>query len=509
MKAIALKEVITYFRLRVYSLCLHPLFFSAFLIFHTPSFAQHYEFNEVLQKAYGNILNLHYSQAQLLINAQLKATPEHAIALYLKNFNEVLPIFILEDKQAYERLARHEDEILNALEKLPANSPYFYFTQAEVKLHWALLKLKFGDNASAAFNVRACYKLLETGLKKYPDFAPMIKTMAVLKIVIGSIPESYTWITTVAGLYGDLNKGIQQLTSVAHGNTIYNREAKLWLLLCEHYLLGKTEHSSMIVELRKIDPTNTLYVFIDVSLKVHDAHSEEALVLYQNKTVDAQAFQLIPSFHYMLGEIYLYKGLYQESVNSFKLYIQTYKGQAYIKDAYYKIFIAYWLLGNDQQAQHYKSLVLTKGISRNDSDKQALKMAQSTTFPAKDIYKIRLMTDGGYLNEAIALVEKLNKHRFNSPSDRIEFQYRKARLYHKSGDIEQAILFYMQTITENANSKEYFSPNSCLQLGYIYRDLNQTAKSKLYFKKVFDYDHYEYKQTIESKAKAGLSSLEK
>lgn len=509
MEAIALNQGFKHKKQRVYALCIHPLFFM-FLFFQCQGVAaQYFEFNETLQKAYGNILCLHYDKSQAFINAQLKVTPKHAIALYLKNFNEILPVFILEDKQSYQRIASHEDEVLRALEKLPPTSPYFYFTQAEVKLHWALLKLKFGDNASAALNVRACYKLLETGLKKYPDFVPMLKTMAVLKIVIGSIPESYTWITSVAGLYGDLNKGIQQLSSIAHGNTIYNREAKLWLLLCEHYLLGNNVHSNLIAELRKQDPHNILYLFIDVSLKVHDAHSEEALIYYQNKTVNSEAYQLIPSFYYMLGEVNLHKGLYQESIAAFNLYIQAYKGQAYIKDTYYKIFIAYWLLGNEPQAKKHKSLVLTKGVARNDSDKQALKMVKAAHFPAKDIYKIRLMTDGGYLTEAIALVNKLNQQQFNNASDRIEFQYRKARLFHKSGDVEQAILYYVQTIKENPNSKEYFIPNSCLQLGYIYRDLKQEAKATFYFKKVFEYHNYEYKQTIESKAKAGLSSLEK
>lgn len=507
MEASALNKI-THIITRVYTYCLHPLFFIAFFFSPFLGTAQHYEFNETLQKAYGHILNLHYQKAQILIDAQLKATPKHAIALYLKNFNEVLPVFIQEDKQVYTRVAHHEDQVLHILEKLPTSSPYYYFTQAEVKLHWAILKLKFGDHASAALNVRSCYKILETGLQKYPDFVPMVKTMAVLKIVIGSIPENYTWLAGAIGLYGDLNKGIQQLNSIARGSTIYHMEAKLWLVLCEHYLLGQSEHQNMMSTLRKIDSDNILYLFLDVSLKIHDARSEEALAYYNSKLVTQEAYQLIPAFYYMLGEIYLHKGLYQESITAFKQYIQYYKGQAYIKDSYYKIFLGYWLMGNEQQAQRYKKLVLTKGVTRNDSDKQALKMAKSEHFPAKEIYTIRLLTDGGYLKEAIRLADKLEQHQFNS-KDRIEFDYRKARLYHKSGDIEQAILAYMQTIKENPNSTEYFIPNSCLQLAYIYRDLNQNTKAKYYFSKVFEYKHYEYKQTIESKAKAGLSSLEK
>lgn len=504
----ALKHRFKYIITRVYTYRLHPLFFLTFFIATHTSSAQYYEFNETLQEAYSDILDLNYSNAKQLIDLQLKSTPKHAIALYLKNFNETLPIFIVEDKEAYSKITSHESQVLNTIEKLPNTSPYYYFTQAEIKLHWAMMKLKFGDNTSAALNIRSCYKLLETGLKKYPDFVPMMKTMALLKIVIGSIPENYTWLAGAVGLYGDLNQGVKELTSVANGTSIYHKEAKLWLVLCEHYLLGEEGHLDMLSTLRKTDPQNILYLFLDLSLKIHDAQSQQAFTYYKNNTVNKRAFLLIPSFYYMLGEIYLYKGQYTESITAFKQYINTHKGQAYIKDAYYKIFLSYWFLGNNTEAQRYKTLTLNKGITRNDSDKQALKMVKSETFPAKELYKIRLLTDGGYFEEAIQLCSTLSKDQFN-PIDQLEFEYRQARLYHKYGDIERAILYYNNTIKDNGKSDEYFSPNSCLQLGYIYRDLNQTEKAKLYFNSVFDYKNYEYKQTIESKAKAGLSSLEK
>lgn len=508
MKAIAIRYPILQ---RVYTYCVHPLFFAVFFILCLCPLAkaQYYEFNTNLQTAYNHILQLEYQQAQVLLDKQLKVTPKHAIALYLQNLNEIIPIYITEDKNAYLKISKHESLLHQTLEDLPTSSPYYYFTQAEVKLHWAILKLKFGDHTAAALNLRACYKILETGLKKHPDFVPMIKTMALLKIVIGSIPENYTWLAGIVGLHGDLSKGVQQLNAVAKGNTIYHNEAKLWWVICQHYLLGNSEDLNIIKDLRKVSPQNTLYLFLDVSLKVHDAQAEEALEYFEKDKVNAQDFQLIPSFYYMLGEIYLCKGMYNESIKAFNNYISIHKGQAYIKDSYYKIFLAYWLSGNESEAKRYKSLALTKGITRNDSDKQALKMVKSEHFPSKEIYKIRLLTDGGYLKEAIALANKTNSDGLINSSDRTEFKYRLARVYHKSSDVEQAITYYMETIKNNNTSNEYFIPNSCLQLGYIYRDLNQLQKATYYFNKVSTYKHYEYQQTIESKAKAALSSLEK
>jgi hypothetical protein len=89
----------------------------------------------------------------------------------------------------------------------------------------------------------------------------------------------------------------------------------------------------------------------------------------------------------------------------------------------------------------------------------------------------------------------------------VEYIYRKARLEHKVGNIAGARTFYAETINLNGQAIWYFAPNSCLQLGYIARAENDLARAEEYFVRALSYKKHEYKNSIDTKAKAALAQL--
>ena len=54
----------------------------------------------------------------------------------------------------------------------------------------------------------------------------------------------------------------------------------------------------------------------------------------------------------------------------------------------------------------------------------------------------------------------------------------------------------------------YLLPNTCLQLAYIFEKSGDYYQARFYFKKVFTYKDYEYKQSIYQEAKNGLAKLQ-
>jgi tetratricopeptide (TPR) repeat protein len=120
--------------------------------------------------------------------------------------------------------------------------------------------------------------------------------------------------------------------------------------------------------------------------------------------------------------------------------------------------------------------------------------------------KARLLCDGGYYQQSLTTIDSYTP---TSKKDSIELTYRKARIYQGMDKHHEAITLYKQIIKTSPNSGYYFAPNSCLQLGYIYRKLNNKEAAKQYFLEALSYDDYEYKNSIETKAKAGLNELGK
>jgi hypothetical protein len=85
--------------------------------------------------------------------------------------------------------------------------------------------------------------------------------------------------------------------------------------------------------------------------------------------------------------------------------------------------------------------------------------------------------------------------------------YRTARLNHKAGQDKDAVTYYLKTIELSKDETYYFAPNSCLQLGYIYQGRKEKAEAKKYFTAALNYKNYEYKNSIDNKAKAALNDL--
>ncbi|NJN41689.1 MAG: hypothetical protein HC811_05080 [Flammeovirgaceae bacterium] len=83
--------------------------------------------------------------------------------------------------------------------------------------------------------------------------------------------------------------------------------------------------------------------------------------------------------------------------------------------------------------------------------------------------------------------------------NRTEYYYRKARLAHKTSEIEAAKLFYQQTIDIALDNPWYFAPNSALQLGYIAEEQNNSAQAKVYFEKALSYKNTNTKTALMEK----------
>jgi hypothetical protein len=488
----------------------HPFLILLVLLFFSFSDAKaSFTFNAKIGKAYSEFLKLKIASGQKLINEALKDDPENGIAIYMANYGDILPVFISEEPELYNKLKKNEEERLKKISRLSKSSPYYLFTQAEIKLQWAFVKLKFGDEVSAILNVRQAYKLLEQNTKLFPDFLPNNKSMGLLNIIIGSLPEKYNSTVNLVGMNGDVNKGLEQLKTVSESNTLYKLEAEIFKTLAENYIL-KIERNDFtsIKKLYDENEDNLLISFLYSSILLKNSYTDQALKILQSKP---QSYEYIdfPFLNFMLGEIHLFKGQYKTARGLYEKFLNDYKGKNFIKDTYYKIFLTHWLSDEEEISKSYIDKILKNGQAFYDADKYAQKFAEKGELPDKILMKARLYSDGGYNNQALETLKAFPINTTTNKKDIIEYYYRKGRIYHHLNNYSSAILFYLKTIELSSNLNYYFAPNSALQMGYIYKEQNNKELARIYFNKALSYQDYEYKNSIDNKAKAALNELKK
>jgi hypothetical protein len=308
-----------------------------------PSVSNEWSFDDVTQHAYELVLNLQLEEAHQLIPKPETAQEHYVIALA-----EALELLITEDGEKY---TEYEERFVQRLErKTKLNSPDDLFLQAEIRMHWTFVYLKFGHEFDAALNLRQAYLTIEEIRKRFPKYQSIKKTSGLLQVIIGSVPQKYNWVLNLLNMEGSTKTGLDELESVRLSDGPLAFEANIIHALIRGFLMQQP--SSGIHEVSNLGgafPRNRLALFLESALAIKNNEAERGLVMLDSLSKQSIGMPLYYA-DYLKGEIYLFKAEYLNSISAYRWFINNYRGQNGIKDAYYKIGLCYWLNGNTNDA---------------------------------------------------------------------------------------------------------------------------------------------------------------
>lgn len=469
-------------------------------------------FTPRLQLAYFEIQKLRLDKARNLLELERKIDPENGALIYLDNYADMYYLLISEDKAAYSSRSGKEDLRLDALEGMPDQSPLKRLFKAEVRLHWAFAKLKFGNEVSACWDIIKAYRLLEENRTKFPGFIPTYKSLGLLHVLIGSVPEQYTWVTKVLGLSGNIDGGIREIRLVKEKDPLFRQEASLIDILLHAYTLRLS--NGQIRELKELpeqQPDNLLLHFFATSVLMKEGKSEDALKIL-NRAPRTSAYIPFPFLDYLRAEILLQKGHYSEAYNNYTKFQTHFKGFNFLKDSYFKEFLCLWLQNRKDDANRVIRKVSTVGKTIVESDQYASKFAESyiaghVDDEQKVLFEARYANDGGFLSDAWQALENYSESSFSKIENKAELNYRRGRILQKMGQTNQALPYFERSIQLTQNTNLYFGPSSALQMGYIYKEQSKNQQAITFFRKAMSYKKHEYKNSIDNKARAALTEL--
>ncbi len=462
-----------------------------------------WKFDPELQKAYNLVTTLQPESANDLLK---KISGNVLHKLYVQSLNETLHILITEDHASFPQIDQQFKERLKYLESLPETAETL-FLQAELTLQRGFCYLNLNQEFNAVFAIRKAYQLTTDCLKKYPTFIPIKKTSGVIQVMIGSVPEKYSWFISLLGMKGSVSTGQKQLSELRLSKSSLNMEASILFFTVKGFINQEfSEAANGINQTLKDQPNNKLLLFIGVNMLIKDARSEEALTLIHQMDNSPDGLP-IHYIDYLRGEILLQKGEYTKSIESFSRFIKNYPSQSFKKDSYFKISLCYWLMGDTRSAKANFEKAKITGSDKAEPDRYAAKQLEDPNFPNKSLLKARFYTDGGYYKEATVVLNSITPSELATPKDQTEYYYRKARLAHRTGEIAAAKIFYQQSMDMTQNNPWYFGANSALQLGYIAKEQKNYVAAKKYFHMALNYPKHEYKNSIDSKARTELQLL--
>ena len=474
--------------------------------------APRYEFTPLALKTYRAILALRLNEATANIVQMRLTDPENLMSYYLEDYIETIIIFLDEDVKAYKKYAPNKEKRLNKLASGPRDSPYFLYTQAEINLHWAIARVKFGDHLSSVREASLAYKLLVRNDKKFPDFIANKKTISTLRAIFGSVPPEYRWATNLlTGIDGDVERGRMELEQVVkytqQNNFVFGDETHLVYAFTLLYLGNQAEEAWTLISKSNLRPDKSILASLAVAnVGLKSGHATEVERLLMRAPRDRSYFA-VPLLDYYLGVAKL--NLLDTDAQKFLLdFIQKSKGKTAIKEALQKLGWYELIHGGEQMYWVYMRRCKVEGSAVAEGDKAALREANSGVKPDITLLKARLLFDGGQFERALATIRSKEKSDYRSnKAHQLEYTYRMARILHKLGRIAEAIQMYMQTISDGKEDPYVFACNSAFQLGSITELKGDKIQAKQYYQLCLSINPEEYASGLHQKAKAGLSRV--
>lgn len=472
-----------------------------------PPAGKHFDFNPACQEAYRAITQLRLAEGQKMLDAEKRRDPGNLIPAYLENYIDFFVLFFNEDPAQYEVRRKMLDKRIELMSEGPEDSPFNLFTRAVIHFQWAAIKIKFGSNWDAGWEFRRSFLQAREVQKKFPSFQPAQMLSGAMQVVAGTIPDGYKWLSGLLGIKGNITGGMKSLDGALNSGdrwaVLYHEEAVFYYLYLTFYIENKHEEVFTYIHRNKMDVVNNrLYTYLQANLALNDQQAGLAEQTLRQRNMGENYLDM-PVWDLEMGYARMYH-LETDAHVYLERFVTAFKGKFYVKDALLKIGWCYYLQGRDAEAARYRELVLTRGAADADADKQAVKEAKSGRWPDKTLLKARLLSDGGYYDEALQLLSGHKAGDFGRPEERCEYLYRLGRIYDGLGRQHEAVAAYEETYRSGSRLREYYAARAALQTGYIFEQRGDKAGALVWFQRCLDLPDHDYKNSLDQKAKAGV-----
>jgi hypothetical protein len=467
-----------------------------------------YQWTPRTQKIYESITSLRIPEARTLISQDKKANASNLIYQLLESYADFYQLFLNENKAEYSRMYPAFEQRIQLLEAGPKQSPYHLYSLALAHLHKSLIAIRFNKNLEAALDFRKAFLLFKENKKAYPNFSPNDVYLGLMTTVIGTIPKGYQWMASLLGMSGKITEGNALVLKYINSKDAYANQCRNEALFVYPYLImnfeGNKKKTFDFIENTAYDFTNNhLHAYMATNLYLNNQQSQKALQIASNLN-PANTYLDLPFWQLEMGYAYLNELKLEAAKNALQQFINRFKGQFYVKDAFEKLSWIAYIQGDQAKANAYRSNVLSKGNDITDADKQALQNAKKGAWPHPILLRARLLSDGGYQQQALAILAGKTSKDFDKDIDRTEFAYRLGRIYELAGQIDQAIPFYTSAIEKGSNQPEYFAARAALQIGLIYEQKGNPSQAITFFNTCLEMKNHAFKNSLDQKAKTGI-----
>jgi tetratricopeptide (TPR) repeat protein len=474
-----------------------------------------FKFDDTLDSIFHDILTLKLRSVIPRITKEKREHPYNLISYYLEDYIEFFHAFIDgKPKDIYGKYMERKEKRLEWLQQGGEGDPYTLYVQADIHLRWGMIYAYYQDNMEAFKSIKKASVLLEKNTKKFPNFLPNRRANGILHTMVGAIPGKYQWGATLAGLKGDVARGLTELEGVINYGKKYsafefNEEVQIIYGMLLLYMGNNDMHAWGVINTALLDYNqNPMAAYILANRSIKIGKSKNAILIL-DKYPRGEEYHYFPYLDIMTGMCKLYRLDYKAETD-FNNFLSKYRGVNGIKEAYHRLAWISLLKGDQSKYKYYMTLVEKKGEHNTSQDRTAMNEmegAKENVIPNIYLLKARLLSDGGYYEKAYHEMESCKPKTLKTEEEKVEYCYRKGRIFQKMRKNDEALINYGETIKLGTKKPYYFACNAALQAGIIWQSRGDKDKAKSFYEKCLKEKPDQYKASLHTKARVKLAEL--
>lgn len=470
-----------------------------------------FSFTPACIEAMKDISMLRLEKARELLETEHLKYPGNLAIPYLQDCADYYRLITNHDPDEFKELEKNKEPRLALLRKLPRTSPYALYAEAEINLHWSILRLMNQEYLGGAIELRTAYQLLEKTTATFPTFQPAKKSLGFVKALLGTLPENYKWILNIVGLKGDFNEGMELINQYLSqkqfppDQLLDKQHADFYYVMLQFYFGSKVKSWDYCKTITQDHMQNQMSCYLYAFIASRTAHNDEAIQALMKRPRGPE-YSSYHELDLLTGYTKLNR-LDEDADIYLKKFVTFSKGNYQKKDAYKRLAWHQLILGDTLKYQVYRKLAAKASSAMDDEDKAVAFELAKGIYPGKEVLKARLQFDGGYYEHAEELMEQIKVQALPSRQQQAEYYYRYARILQEQKKYSAAIELFNEAVKLAEAELSYFAPYSTLQLGYIYVKLGFNQTARMYFDRTITYKGYEARGSTVQRARLAIQQM--
>lgn len=470
----------------------------------------YFDFHPKAQAIYQQIFRLQLEPAEQALIRLQQQEPNNLITHHLANYIDFFRLYLSEDEKLLRQRLPQRQYRLEALKNGPENTPYRRYVEAEIRLHWALIRLRFEKYLPAFQDINRAHKLLLENQEQFPDFMPNLKDLGLLHAAVGTIPDQFKWgVKLLSSLKGTVEEGKRELErALTDRQSPYYLETAVLHVFLLLYLANEPEQAWKQLQNLPLDAAdNPLHSFVLANVAMRTYRNDCALH-YLNDRPRGREYYDFPYLDYLQG-LALLRQLNPSARLHFQSYLLRFSGPHFVKEAHQKIGWAELLRGQPDAYRNRMRLLQTVGTTTAGGDADAQSEAERAELPHLGLLRARLLFDGGYFERARQELDQITPSHLANQRLQLEYYYRTGRVHDGAKRPDLALAFYERTIAGGNDHSFFYACSAALRAGLLEEDRGRSERAKHYFELCLSMKPDEYRTGLHLQAKAGLNRLRK